>query len=100
MAEHIEPIDVSDASDLLRLAEEVRRSNIPRILRHDGEDLAMVVPLPQPVKTRRRYPEKTEEEYAAFRSAAGSWKGLVDTDKLIEDIYESRRISTRPPVDL
>jgi len=28
----------------------------------------------------------------AFERAAGSWKGLVDTERLIKDIYESRRI--------
>lgn len=33
------------------------------------------------------------------RSAGGGWADL-DTDQLIEDIYESRRISSRPPVEL
>jgi hypothetical protein len=42
----------------------------------------------------------TAEDYAAFRSAARGWKDLVDVDRFIEDIYESRRISTRPPVEL
>jgi hypothetical protein len=42
----------------------------------------------------------TAEDYAAFRSAAGGWKDLIDVDRFIEDIYESRRISTRPPVEL
>jgi hypothetical protein len=100
MAEHAKPIELSDASELLQVAEEVRRSHTPRLLRHAGEDLAIVVPVPRPSKTPRRGREKTEAEYEAFRRAAGSWKDLVDTDKLIEDIYESRRISTRPPVDL
>jgi hypothetical protein len=42
---------------------------------------------------------KTKADFEAFRAAAGSWKD-VDTDKLIEDIYESRRRSSRPPVEL
>jgi hypothetical protein len=100
MAEHIEPIDIGDTSELLQLAEEVHRSHRPRLLRRNGEDLALVVPLPQPVEGHQRPRAITAEEYEAFRSAGGSWKGLVDTDKLIEDIYESRRISTRPPVEL
>jgi hypothetical protein len=92
-------IDVTDVPDMLRLAEEVQRAGEPRVLRRDGEDLAVVVPLPRP-KTRRRGREKTDADYAAFRSAAGGWKDLIDVDRFIEDIYESRRISTRPPVEL
>lgn len=42
----------------------------------------------------------TAEDREAFRSAAGGWRGVVDVDKLVKDIYESRRISTRPPVEL
>ncbi len=43
--------------------------------------------------------KKSKEEIEAFLSSAGAWKSLVDTDKLIADIYESRK-SSRPPVDL
>ena len=32
----------------------------------------------------------------AFRRSAGSWKGLVDAEKLIRDIYADRLINTRP----
>jgi hypothetical protein len=32
----------------------------------------------------------------AFRRAFGSWKGTIDAEKLIRDIYEDRLISTRP----
>ena len=35
-------------------------------------------------------------DFAAFDRAAGSWKGLVDAEKLIEQIYADRLISTRP----
>jgi len=31
-----------------------------------------------------------------LRRSAGAWKGLVDADKLIENIYADRLISTRP----
>lgn len=30
------------------------------------------------------------------RRAAGGWKGLVDAEKLIRDIYRDRLITTRP----
>lgn len=56
----------------------------------------MLVPYPR----ARRHRPKTEEDRDAFLTSAGSWKDIVDTDKLIEDIYESRRRSIRPRVDL
>lgn len=58
----------------------------------------MLMPVKLPAKPRRSR-KKIEADYQAFRSAAGSWHD-VDTDKLTEDIYESRRISSRPPVEL
>lgn len=33
---------------------------------------------------------------AAFLRAAGGWKGLVDSKRLIRNIYKSRLVSTRP----
>ncbi len=93
MAEQPKSIDISDVPDILRLAEEVRRAGEPRVLRRDGEDLAMVVPMPRPRKTRLKKP--TAADYAAFRSAAGSWAD-IDTDTLIEDIYRARGEGTRP----
>ena len=32
----------------------------------------------------------------AFRRAAGSWKGLIDAEELIRNIYADRLIATRP----
>jgi len=93
MAKQPKSIDISDVPDILRLAEEVRRAGEPRVLRRDGEDLAMVVPMPRPRKTRLKKP--TAADYAAFRSAVGSWAD-IDTDTLIEDIYRARGEGTRP----
>src|SRR5947209_3613477 len=97
MAEHTRRIDVSDEPALLRLAEEVQSSNEPRVLRRDGEDLAMVVPIPP--RGRSRPKARTAADYAAFRRAAGSWAD-VDTDRLIDDIYATRRRSNRPSIEL
>jgi hypothetical protein len=99
MAEHAKPIDISNIPELLQLAEEVHRSHEPRVLRRNTEDLAMVVPLPRTKKADRHARAKTEEDIEAFHSAAGSWAD-VDTDKLIADIYATRRRSNRPPVEL
>lgn len=50
VAREFKSIDVSNAPKLLRLAEEARASQEPRVLRRDGEDLAVV----RPIKPRRR----------------------------------------------
>ncbi len=98
MAEHAKSIDISDIPDLLRLAEEVQASNEPRMLTRNAEQLAVVMPVG---KRSAKRPRKTPsaEDLEAFRSAAGGWKDL-DTDTLVKNIYESRRISIRPRVDL
>ena len=98
MAKELTPIDVTHAPELLRLAEEVATTRRPRVLRKDSEDIAVLMPL-SPARKRRTNRVKTEADYEAFRSAAGSWRD-VDTDKLIEEIYESRSASSRPPVEL
>jgi hypothetical protein len=98
MARELRPIDVSSIPELLRIAEEVGSSGESRVLRRDDEDLAVVVPLS--VRTKRRKGRTlSAADRDAFLSAAGGWKG-VDTDKLVEDIYASRRISDRPAINL
>lgn len=97
MAAEAPHIDIGDDAALLRLVETMRADGQPRVLRHDGEDVAMLVPVPAPPK-RRKGRVRTQADYEAFLSAAGAWKG-VDVDKFIADIYESRK-SSRPPVEL
>ncbi len=98
MAGAVKVVDVSDAPELLRLAEEVHRTHEPRVLQRDGEALALLVPV-GPTGASRPRKRRTSADEEAFRSAAGSWPD-VDTDRLIADIYDSRRRSTRPPVEL
>ncbi|MBI4493677.1 MAG: hypothetical protein HY690_12875 [Chloroflexi bacterium] len=98
MAREFKHIDVSDLPDLLHLAEEVRRTKEPRVLSRKSEEIAIIMPV-KPATSRQRRRAKTRADYEAFLSAAGSWQD-VDTDKLIADIYQSRRRSSRPPVEL
>jgi len=53
MTHESEAVDISDQPELVRLAEEVRSSQRARVLRRDGEDLAMLTPVEAP-KTRSR----------------------------------------------
>ena len=38
----------------------------------------------------------TPRSAEGLRRSAGGWKGLIDAEKLIENIYKDRLISTRP----
>lgn len=99
MTSEPKPIDISAIPELLGLAEEVRSSKQPRVLRRDSEDVAILLPV-TPAPKRRSKRAKTPADYEAFLASAGGWKGLVDTEKLKADIAESRRLSSRPALDL
>ena len=98
MVKEFKAIDVDDAPELARVVDEVRHTREPRVLRLHGEDVAVLRPVRRPAR-RRTSREKTEADYEAFRSAAGSWSD-VDTDKLIADIYESRDLSIGRKIEL
>ncbi len=94
MTAELKEIDISGDPVLIELAEEVRRSGEGRALTRNGERVAVLMPA-KAVAKRKPKRKRTPEDIAAFLSSAGSW-AHEDTDKLIADIYESRRISTRP----
>ena len=99
MKRELKRVDINNAKDLLRLVEEVRKSHEPRVVRRDNVDLVILMPA-GPAPRRRRKRARTKADFEAFLSSAGSWKGIVDADKLKADIYESRRRSSRPAVEL
>ena len=95
--DELETVDISTYPELQQLVEDMRRTDEPRLLRLGDEDVAILAP----VNRRGRRPRKrTKKDREAFLASAGSWAGLVDTEKLKADIAESRRQSIRPRVDL
>jgi len=96
MNQNLETIEISKMPELLRIAEQVRKTQRPRLLRRNKVGIAILRPVGKRRITKRLGSKKNFE---AFRLAAGSWRD-VDTDKLIKDIYASRKISSRPPVKL
>jgi predicted DNA-binding antitoxin AbrB/MazE fold protein len=44
------------------------------------------------------FPSKSAED--AFTRSAGGWKGTINAEKLIKDIYSDRLISARPEAKL
>ncbi len=47
-------------------------------------------------KARRR--KKTQADHEAFLASTGSW-GDVDIDVFLKNVYESRSVASRPPVE-
>ncbi len=98
MAQERDILDITHNPELLRVAEEVRRSNTPRVLRVADEDVAVVVPVADRPK-RRGKRLKTEADYQAFLASAGSWAD-VDVDEFHRYLRERRDAGDRPPVEL
>ena len=54
------------------------------------------------VKVRLTFSDSLSEAEKAkrLRSASGGWEGLIDGEKFIKEVYESRKVSTRKAVEL
>ncbi len=90
----LKAIDIINEPGLLRIAEEVRTTREPRLLRRDGEDLAILIPT-KPATRAKPKRITTKTDYEAFRSTFGGWKGIVDADALKTDLAAARG-SDRP----
>ncbi len=97
MASELRTLEIGNMPEVIRIVNEVRKTRTPRVLSRRKRPLAIIRPLRSSRKRGKRV--KSKKDYEAFLASAGSWKD-VDTDKLIKDIYESRKISSRPPVQL
>ena len=98
MAAHPAPIDISNIPDLVRIAEEVNNTKKSRVLTVSRRTLAVLMPV-ETAGAPKEKRGKTKADYEAFRKAAGSWKDM-DVEKFKANIYASRRLSTRPLVNL
>ncbi len=61
---------------------------LPSEALHEGDEVMLTVA------------SAPESSRSALLETAGAWKGLIDPEALKRDIYASRLINTRPPVDL
>jgi hypothetical protein len=98
MTKNLIPIDIRSLPDLLRLAEEVKATKTARVLKKADEPVAILMPVGTASKPKKKR-AKTRADYEAFLSAAGSWND-VDVEKFKKDISESRRLGSRPAVEL
>ena len=89
-------IDISNKPDLLRLAEEVKATRKPRLLKRNGETLAMLMPTGTAGK-RTDQPQKRniwthydpQRVKAALKHSAGALQG-VDRKELLGDLAAQR----------
>jgi len=58
---------------------------LERIRLRDGDEVVVTISEASPAK-----------DIDVLRRAAGAWRGLVEADELIANIYANRLISTRP----
>ncbi len=101
MVKEHSPIPFDEFSHNLRsIFERVARGKETVVVEKEAGELVVLKPAPTRKVREAGKRKKTEADRKAFLSSAGGWTGLVDGDKLLENIYESRRISTKPPVKL
>jgi hypothetical protein len=91
------PVDIDHVPELVRLAEEVRATNVPRVLRRRNEALAVLTPIRSKPRARRRVVTKADDD--AFLASAGGWSD-ADVDGFLEENATSRRLAPQPPVEL
>ncbi len=94
MSKHIVQIDASKLPDLLRLAEEVKTTETPRLIKRDGETLALLMPAGTAVK--RESHKRTiwihydpQRVKAALKQSAGALQG-VNREELLVDLASQR----------
>ncbi len=95
MSRHIIPIDASKLPDLLKIAEEVNTTKTPRLIKRNGESLALL--MPAEAAKRTTHPQKRtiwthydpQQVKAALKQSAGALQG-VNREELLSDLSEQR----------
>ena len=76
-------------------------TNIISVRDLETEDIEIVERLVERLREKaRRKKEADTMKTSGFKRSAGSWKGLVDPDELIDSVYADRLITTRPEAKL
>jgi hypothetical protein len=84
-------IDVGALPELAQLAEEVRRTRRPRVLRRDGQDIAMIVPAaPSASRSVRKPLSRRYPTIASLAGAAGSLATPMSWGEVQRAVREER----------
>ena len=82
MANEPKRIDISSIPELLSLVQEVRRTNEPRILQEESEDVAMLTPLkPAAKRSVRGKPTSADDPLWKLVGIGHSGKGDISENK-------------------
>lgn len=82
MAKEPKRIDISSIPELLNIAHEVQRTNEPRILQQDSEDVAMLIPVkPAAKRSARGRPVTKDDPLWSLVGIGHSGRGDVSTNK-------------------
>ena len=76
MATELKPLDIGDNPDLLRLVEQIQRADAPRVLQHDGRDVAVVTPIKRAKKSPRPRPTRPDDPLWRIVGLAGNDEDL------------------------
>ena len=96
MSRHIIPIDASKLPDLLKIAEEVNITKTPRLIKRNGETLALLMPTGT-IGKHTTHPQKRTiwthydpaQVKAALKQSAGALQG-VNREELLSDLAGQR----------
>ena len=91
-------VDISTMPDLLRLAEEVARTQQPHVLQRDNNDVAILIPA-RARGRRRTGNDISQADIDATLAAFGAWKGRIDPEEFMRQVKAGRE-DDRPPVRL
>ena len=77
-------------------------TNVINVRDLEDEDVKLLESLAELLRSKRRKEMETITERGGhgFEWSSGSWRGLIDGEELIRNIYADRVISTRPEVKL
>jgi hypothetical protein len=92
-------IDLNDAPDLPWLIKLVRETQAAVVIRHDGEDGAILSPTGAETALGIHH-EVRQADIETALSVAGGWSGHLDVDAFLRENYARRDRSTRPSVAL
>ena len=77
-------------------------TNVINVRDLDEDDVKILERLAERLRAAKKMKSKAEESRGedSFKRSAGSWKGLIEGEELIRNIYADRLVSTRPEVKL
>ena len=91
MAQQLASVDISTIPELARLADEVQRTRQARVLRRDGEDVALLVPvMPLPRRRAKKTLSRRFPDIASLAGAAGSLPRPLTWQEIEEIVRDER----------